>query len=216
MDNIMMPPPVTVTGSKRFISAAIDYIVMIVISMIVSTPLMIVFFTSFGTIFPQGSDYSDPSVMFESFQEVMGTMMKYQMITLIVTYLYFLCKDIFGGRSIGKRSQNLQLVMKKDGGPVSYARMVLRNLTIIIWPVEIIMVLVNPKQRLGDMMCGTTVVYATEENRQPTDSGKIAVTILITLIGTALLSYFYYKFMMVFFGFYFDFLTEATRLSASL
>ena len=211
--NTMTPPPVTVTGSKRFISAAIDYIVMIVISMIVSTPIMIIFFTSFGSLFPQGSNYSDPSVMFESFQDTMGTMMQYQMIAMVITYLYFLCKDIFGGRSIGKRSQGLQLVMKKDGGPVSYARMILRNVTIIIWPVELILLLVNPKQRLGDMMCGTTVAYATEENKQETDSGKIAISALITLVALAIFSYFYYKLMMMFFGFYFDFLNDVTRIA---
>ncbi len=206
--NTMPPlPPREVTGTKRFVSALIDYIVMMVISFIMSTPLMIFFFTSFSSFIPETSG-SNPAAMFGVMQEMMSSMMKYQMVAMVVTYLYFLCKDLFGGRSPGKRSQNLQLVMKDGSGPVSNLRMVLRNITIIIWFVELVMYFANPKQRLGDMLCGTTVVNATEENKQETDNGKVAITIGIVFLVLCVVCFLYYKLMLLFFEFYFNMLSN--------
>lgn len=199
-----------ITGSKRFVSALIDYLPMLVISIIASIPATILYITSLMEVIPEleSTDPSDAAYAMELMFGGMMPMLSVSIIGMIVSYTYFLCKDIFRGRSIGKRSQGLQLVMKKDGGPVSYARMVLRNLTIIIWFVELVVMLVNPKQRLGDMICGTTVVYADQSNRQETDKSKAALTIGIVFIALCLFGFLYYKFFQVFFEFYINLLSN--------
>lgn len=197
-----------ITGSKRFVSALIDYLPMLVISVIASIPAMILYITSLQEIIPEleGVAPSDPAYAMELMFGSMMPIILFSIIGMVLSYLYFLCKDIFRGRSIGKRTQGLQLVMKKDGGPVSYPRMVLRNLTVIVWIVELVVMLVNPKQRLGDMICGTTVVYADENNRQETDSSKAAITIGIVFIALCLFGFLYYKFFELFFRFYINLL----------
>lgn len=209
MNTMTTPPPYAVTGSQRFISALIDYLPMFVISMIISVPMLIHYFSSMQPMFtPSGGSPSDAMYSIVAMFEGMKTMMKYQCIGMIASYLYFLCKDIFGGRSPGKRSQGLQLVMKKDGGPVSYPRMVLRNITIIVWFVELIMILVNPQQRLGDLMCGTTVVRANEHNQQQVDNNKAAVTILVVFVALCIFAFLYYKVLELFFDFYINLLSN--------
>lgn len=39
----------------------------------------------------------------------------------------------------------------------------LRNITLIIWPVEVVVSLINPGRRLGDFLAGTRVVVSPTE-----------------------------------------------------
>lgn len=72
--------------------------------------------------------------------------------------LYF-CKDVFQGRSPGKRITKLQIVDFKTSEAANPLRTVVRNLFCIIWPLEVIITLINPGRRLGDLVAGTKVVY---------------------------------------------------------
>jgi len=67
-------------------------------------------------------------------------------------------KDIFSGRSVGKRQFGLQ-VHNNSGGPASRFQCLVRNLTVVIWPIELIVVLINPNRRLGDFIAGTRVTH---------------------------------------------------------
>jgi hypothetical protein len=74
-----------------------------------------------------------------------------------VLSLYF-NKDIFLGRSIGKRLLRFAVINKQTGEAAGPLRCLVRNLTLIFWPVEVILAMVNVQERLGDYMAGTKLV----------------------------------------------------------
>lgn len=84
----------------------------------------------------------------------------------IVTVI-FLCimilKDIFKGASIGKRIFKLYVGnATKPIQPVKKYKLILRNITVLIWPIEAFLLLKNGK-RIGDYITNTTV-YSQESN----------------------------------------------------
>lgn len=79
-------------------------------------------------------------------------------VAMIGFALYF-CKDCIQGRSIAKRILKLQVVDDKTGEPASPVKCVIRNMLCVIWPVEVIVTLVNPGKRLGDRLAGTRVDF---------------------------------------------------------
>lgn len=69
----------------------------------------------------------------------------------------FLCKDAINGLSIGKLLMGIRTV-KTSGKPVDFFSALLRNLSLLIWPVEAIAIILNSKKRrLGDHLAGTKV-----------------------------------------------------------
>lgn len=203
-DNIVNPKPVvSVSPSKRFVSALIDYIPMLMITTIANTIAMAAFFDSFPMIIEAGGYMSEEESMemFSTIFSSISDMLLPMSIGIAISYVYFLCKDLIGGRSPGKRLQKLQLV-RLDGSPVSYTRMVLRNLFLVIWPIELIMYLANSGQRLGDLACKTTVVEAAEENKQPTDKQKVIISVIIVAIFCSLIAVLYTWGMRAFFDWY--------------
>ena len=98
--------------------------------------------------------------------------------------LYF-CKDCINGRSIAKRILKLQLVDSKTGQVANPLRCFVRNIFIIIWPVEAIIALANPAQRLGDKVAGTKLVEFNSELPQP--KVNIAQLIISFIIAYTLL-----------------------------
>lgn len=201
---------VSVPGSKRFISAFIDYVPVMMISVIANGIGGIMFFRSFQSIQPalyahQGMSDEELFAAIMPMFHAISDMLLPLAIAMAIGNIYFLCKDLIGGRSPGKRLQKFQLV-RLDGSPVSYTRMVVRNLFIIIWPVEFIMYLANSGQRLGDLLCKTTVVPATEDNRQPVDTQKVIISVIVVIIISSLVAAFYYWGMMAMFDWYIRFL----------
>ncbi len=77
------------------------------------------------------------------------------MIAMVVIYAL---KDVFNGRSLAKRIIKLQVVDAKTGAVASPIKCFLRNLLIPIWPIEVIVTLFNPQQRLGDRLAGTKII----------------------------------------------------------
>ncbi|NOU94585.1 hypothetical protein GC093_15350 [Paenibacillus sp. LMG 31456] len=75
-------------------------------------------------------------------------------IALIITMF----KDVVKGRSIGKRITNIAVIDRKriDQVPSTW-RLILRNITLLIWPVELIYFLISGK-RIGDIIFNTEVV----------------------------------------------------------
>ncbi len=82
---------------------------------------------------------------------------EFQFVFLGLMFLYFF-KDGFGARSIAKRMTKLQIVDNTTGRPASVMQCFFRNLTIVIWPVEVLITLFNSQRRLGDYIVGTRVV----------------------------------------------------------
>jgi uncharacterized RDD family membrane protein YckC len=95
--------------------------------------------------------------------------------------LYF-NKDIYLGRSIAKRFLKLQVVDVKTGMPANPLRCLVRNLTIAVWPIEVIMALINSERRLGDYLAGTKLVaYDAEQHKGNVDWTLVLIALLLAM-----------------------------------
>lgn len=78
-------------------------------------------------------------------------------VSLLGFAIYF-CKDIINGRSIGKRLTKTQVVDNTTEQVASPLKCFVRNILCVIWPIEVIVTLINPGRRLGDQIAGTKIV----------------------------------------------------------
>ncbi|MCK6609693.1 MAG: RDD family protein [Bacteroidia bacterium] len=98
----------------------------------------------------------------------------------------FLNKDVFNGQSLGKRLFNLQIIKQSTGQIATPIECVFRNVTLIIWPLEVLFILVSPSSRLGDNLVGTKLVYKQAENIDNPNWTKLFLAIIIGLLITAI------------------------------
>ena len=77
-------------------------------------------------------------------------------ILVLFDMLYYFAKDVVNGKSIGKRIAKIKVV-RVDGNAPSILQLIIRNVTILIWPVEALLLLAG-KKKLGDMLAKTDVV----------------------------------------------------------
>ena len=77
--------------------------------------------------------------------------------------LYFLLQDgLFEGRSIGKKLMGLKVIKQGTGQPCGYMESTIRNLFMLLGPIEYIVVLITKDhKRIGDMVAGTLVINET-------------------------------------------------------
>lgn len=80
-----------------------------------------------------------------------------------ITFL-ILNKDFFKGKSVAKRYFGYQVVDSGTNEPASELQCVIRNSTIIIWPLEVIISMFNVTRRLGDIIAGTKLVDSKKED----------------------------------------------------
>lgn len=99
----------------------------------------------------------------------------------IIGSAVYLCKDSIQGRSVAKRATKLQVVENASGKVASPLRCFVRNLTFFLFPLEVIVALVNPSRRIGDFIAGTRVVVFDPQLEQPKfDIPKTAVALAIS------------------------------------
>src|SRR4051812_794684 len=93
-------------------------------------------------------------------KESNGTMPPMSMALMIPGFLLYFAKDVVKGISVGKWIMGIMIRDEREPGEIpSFGRLLLRNLFIIIWPVEFIVLALNKnKQRLGDSIARTIVV----------------------------------------------------------
>jgi uncharacterized RDD family membrane protein YckC len=77
---------------------------------------------------------------------------------------FILNKDFFNAKSIAKRHYGYQVVDIKTNRPANELQCVIRNSTMIIWPIEVIISIFNSKKRLGDLIAGTKLVDVDKED----------------------------------------------------
>lgn len=80
----------------------------------------------------------------------------YLVICLFVPF-ELICKDVIGKRSIGKRVTGLK-ILNTNGKEPTYKQLIIRNIFMIWWPIEFIIVLFFDKPRLDDKLAKTKVV----------------------------------------------------------
>lgn len=83
---------------------------------------------------------------------------------VLIIALFLLNKDYPGGRSIGKRLMGLKIVDSKSGIKPSKLKCFIRNLSIVIYPIEGIVLLFNSSKRIGDYFVGTEIIECEKSN----------------------------------------------------
>jgi len=165
------------SSRKRRIAAfTIDYFVMIFL-------IISIVFIALG---PNFMEENNPSKMITTMLFVM-----------IPGFILYFAKDILKGISVGKWIMGIMVRDENDQNEIpSFWRLFLRNLFIIIWPVEFIVLATNgQKKRLGDKVAKTVVV---KNPNKPTKLPRI-----LALIGVG----------VVFFVFVFFFAGSAMKNS---
>jgi uncharacterized RDD family membrane protein YckC len=96
-------------------------------------------------------------------------------IMFITTSIYLIFKDVFG-RSIGKTIMRLEIVSSNRSQTSAIVR-ILRNLTLIVYPVEILCVLLrNDGKRISDLIFGTEVVLHEDFSESAFDRSNVRYT----------------------------------------
>ena len=115
-----------------------------------------------------------------------------------------LCKDLLLTNSYGKRFCGFTILNKKEDCQIKPYTYVLRNITYFIWPIELIFMLTNNGQKIGDIMSGTKVVSLKNKNvianKEIPISDKVeitTVTLILHLVIFFALVYFLQKFIPV-------------------
>lgn len=80
----------------------------------------------------------------------------FYLLSILFCYLGLLGKDLIGKRSIGKRIMKLTII-SEDGSQPKYLQLIIRNLFMLVWPIEALMLFGN-KNRIGDKLAKTKVV----------------------------------------------------------
>ena len=76
----------------------------------------------------------------------------------------YLNKDFWKGKSPAKRILGYQIIDKKTEQNASELQCFVRNLTICVaWPLEVIITLINPQRRIGDLIANTKVIPSQKE-----------------------------------------------------
>lgn len=79
-----------------------------------------------------------------------------------ILYLALINKDFVNGRSVAKRVYGYKLIDAKSKNSASEFQCMIRNLTYTVWPLEAIMVFINPNRRLGDYLAKTELIEQPE------------------------------------------------------
>lgn len=132
---------------KRLISAFIDNF----IATIISGLLFAVFIVSYSNNF----QHFDLIVI----KSRDGFKLFYM--TSIISQITIIFKDTVNGRSIGKMMNGLEVVSKNQNKPITYLQLLLRNITFLILPIDIIYYFIK-KERIGDIIANTKVVEVRE------------------------------------------------------
>lgn len=106
-----------------------------------------------------------------------------------LTFSVYFNKDIFG-QSIAKKIFKLYIKDKQTAKPASSFKCFVRNLFGIIWPIDLLVLLINKKQRLGDIVCNTIVEERTENIVLNNNKKSILITFIISTFLLFILFYF--------------------------
>jgi len=114
------------------------------------------------------------------------------MIPWLILLFLILNKDCINGMSAGKRTFGFKIIDHQTKELASDFQCMIRNITMFAWPLEVIMILINPKRRIGDYIAKTEVV---KTDIKPIESlmfelqekQKISMKLIITSIGVSMI-----------------------------
>lgn len=156
-----------ISVGTRLAAMLLDHVFMTIIAMVFFLPSMIAGFADAFKVSHEPSGFN-----------FMEGPLKY--IGLFGFALYF-CKDIVNGRSIAKRILKLQVVDNKTGQVASPLQCYVRNIFCVLWPIEVIVAMINTSRRLGDRVAGTKLVYYNPAPEQPKPNvAKLALPLVLS------------------------------------
>lgn len=100
---------------------------------------------------------------------------------LIIFSAYF-NKDAVKGKSPAKRLLGLIIVDNKTGEIANPIKSVIRNTTLIFWPIEVIFTLFSPERRIGDYIAGTKVISDDKTLETELKIGQIIFALIIGIL----------------------------------
>lgn len=100
---------------------------------------------------------------------------------LMIFSIYF-NKDAIKGKSPAKRILGLVIVDNKTGEIANPIKSVIRNVTLVFWPIEVLFSLFSPEHRIGDYIAGTKVISDDKTLNTELKVGQIIVSIIIGII----------------------------------
>lgn len=161
--------------SNRLLSMFLDHALMTIVMMMALSPWMIGLSNRLDT--------ADPSQPF-------FYMPDWAMALWALGGSLYLNKDIRRGQSFAKQMFGFRVVDSRTGGEAGPFRLFIRNLTAIIFPIEIALLLRDPSRRLGDMIAGTKLVLSDSADEFPLSStakiiSSLALAFILTLAMTA-------------------------------
>jgi uncharacterized RDD family membrane protein YckC len=154
-----------VNAGTRLGTMILDHFIMTFGAMIFAIPGMI---SGFATAFNISHEQTNPD-LFGNMSYVM-----------LIGFAVYFCKDSINGRSPAKRILKLQVVDNSTGTAASPIKCFIRNIFCVLWPIEIIVALINPSRRIGDFVAGTKVVPfdPTTEQQKP-NWGQIGISLAL-------------------------------------
>lgn len=133
------------------------------------------------------ANYGDTPHLFKIYMTV-------AMMPWLILLFIMLNKDCINGMSAGKRIFGYQIIDYQTKEIASDFQCMIRNITMFAWPLEAIIILINPKRRIGDYLAKTEVVKTdikpieslmTElKEKQKLSGGLIIASIGISMILT--------------------------------
>lgn len=151
-----------VNAGTRLGTMILDHFIMTFGAMIFAVPGMI---SGFATAFNISHEQKSPN-LFGNMSYVM-----------LIGFAVYFCKDSINGRSPAKRILKLQVVDNTAGKAASPLKCFVRNIFCVLWPIEVIVALVNPSRRIGDFVAGTKVVpFDPTVEQQKTNWGQIGIS----------------------------------------
>jgi hypothetical protein len=128
----------TLNKKNRLVSMLLDHGIMTFVVFVFEGPVMIYKMLHLPAIIP-----SMPQSFF-----------RYNTYEIFAFSLYF-NKDIYLGQSVAKKIMKFQILDIRTNQPANPIKCLIRNFTILLWPIEVIAALINPQRRIGDYIAGT-------------------------------------------------------------
>lgn len=90
------------------------------------------------------------NMFFFATQTVKSQLLVQFLSAMMVTML--LCKDCINGKSAGKRIMKIEIANEKEGEKVSAVSCVVRNIFVVLWIIEILVLLYQKRNELETML----------------------------------------------------------------
>lgn len=130
------------------------------------------------------------NMFFFATQTVKSQLLVQFLSAMMVTML--LCKDCINGKSAGKRIMKIEIANEKEGEKVSAVSCVVRNIFVVLWIIEILVLFISKEKRIGDYVAKTKVVSNSKVEKIKLDKNAL-LTVLLCFCIIFLFMFFVFK-----------------------